>query len=110
MGAESSAGHPVRYPDTLTESRGRFTVAGTGDIAPAVRLTLSGSGTIDVILTGTFAALIAVIVVGTRFITAEYRDDMIRVTLAARRRISSLASAPRLAAPAIRPRTPASRS
>ena len=73
MGAEPDAnGHPAFAPGTFTQSGGTFTVTGTGDIAPAVRLTLSGSGTIDVILTGTFAALIAVIVVGTRFITAEY--------------------------------------
>jgi ABC-type transport system involved in multi-copper enzyme maturation permease subunit len=85
VGAESSSstGQPAFAPGTFTESGGTFTVTGTGDIAPAVRATLPGGGTIDVILTGTFAALIAVIVVGTRFITAEYQDDMIRVTLAA---------------------------
>jgi ABC-type transport system involved in multi-copper enzyme maturation permease subunit len=85
VGAESSSSNsqPVFAPGTFTDSGGTFTVTGTGDIAPAVRATLPGGGTIDVILTGTFAALIAVIVVGTRFITAEYQDDMIRVTLAA---------------------------
>jgi ABC-type transport system involved in multi-copper enzyme maturation permease subunit len=85
VGAEpsSSNGHPAFAPGTFTESGGTFTVTSTGDIAPAVRETLPGGGAIDVILTGTFAALIAVIVVGTRFITAEYRDDMIRITLAA---------------------------
>ena len=84
VGAEPDAnGHPAFAPGTFTQAGGTFTVTGTGDIAPAVRLTLSGSGTIDVILTGTFAALIAVIVVGTRFITAEYSGDLIRVTLAA---------------------------
>ncbi len=82
-GSSSSNGHPAFAPGTFTESGGTFTVTGTGDIAPAVRATLPGGGTIDVILTGTFAALIAVIVVGTRFITAEYQQDMIRVTLAA---------------------------
>jgi ABC-type transport system involved in multi-copper enzyme maturation permease subunit len=84
VGAEPDAnGHPAWDPGRFTESGGTFTVTGTGDIAPAVRLTLPGSGTIDVILTGTFAALITVIVLGTLFITAEYREDMIRVTLAA---------------------------
>ena len=84
VGAERDAnGHPAWNPGGLTESGGRFTVTGTGDIAPAVRLTLPGSGTIDAILTGTFAALITVIVLGALFITAEYREDMIRVTLAA---------------------------
>ena len=81
LGAGSSAdGHPAYDPGTFAESGGEFTVTGTGDIAPAVLL---GGGTIGVILTGAFAALIAVIVVGTRFITAEYQDGMIRVTLAA---------------------------
>ena len=83
VGAVSSGGHPAFAPGTFTESGGTFTVTGTGDIAPAVRATLPAGGTVDVILTGTLAALIAVIVVGTRFITTEYRDDMIRLTLAA---------------------------
>ena len=85
VGAESSGsnGHPAFAPGAFTESGGAFTVTGTGDIAPAVRASLHPSGTIGDILTGTFAALIAVIVVGTRFITAEYRDDLIYVTLAA---------------------------
>jgi ABC-type transport system involved in multi-copper enzyme maturation permease subunit len=85
VGAESSGpgGHPAFAPGTFTESGGTFTVTGTGDIAPAVRASLPGGGTIDVILTGTFAALITVIVIGAQFMTAEYQDDMIRVTLAA---------------------------
>ncbi len=68
---------------SFTESGGRFTVSGSGDIAPAVRLALTTGGTLGEILTGTFAALIAVIVVGTQFITAEYREGMIYATLAA---------------------------
>jgi ABC-type transport system involved in multi-copper enzyme maturation permease subunit len=84
VGAEPDAsGHPAFAPGTFTESGGTFTVTGTGDIAPAVRATLPAGGTIDVILTGTLAALIAVIVVGTLFITAEYQHEMIRLTLAA---------------------------
>jgi ABC-type transport system involved in multi-copper enzyme maturation permease subunit len=58
-------------------------VTGTGDIAPAGRESLGGAGVIGDILFGAFPALITVIVLGTRFITAEYREDMIRVTLAA---------------------------
>ena len=75
---------------SFTGSAGGFTVTGTGDIAPAVRETLPGAGTVGEILTGTFAALIAVIVVGTLFITAEYRPDLLAVTLASsprRRRV-----------------------
>ena len=79
----SSSGNPVFAPGTFTESGGTFTVTGTGDIAPAVRESLGGAGVIGDILFGAFPALILVIVVGTRFITAEYEEDLIRVTLAA---------------------------
>jgi ABC-type transport system involved in multi-copper enzyme maturation permease subunit len=82
-GSPGSGGHLAFDPGTFTESGGTFTVTGTGDIAPAVRGSLGGAGVIGDILFGAFPALITVIVVGTRFITAEYRDDMIRVTLAA---------------------------
>jgi ABC-type transport system involved in multi-copper enzyme maturation permease subunit len=68
------------------QASGRFTVTGSGDIAPIV----AGSGnsgdpgkTVTNFLVGTFAGLIAVIVVATLFITAEYRRDLIRLTLTA---------------------------
>ncbi len=64
----------------------RFTVTGSGDIAPVI----AGSGnegdpdaTLTNYLVGSFAGLIAVIVVATMFITAEYRRGLIRVTLTA---------------------------
>jgi ABC-type transport system involved in multi-copper enzyme maturation permease subunit len=64
----------------------RFTVTGSGDIAPVV----AGHGndgdpdtTLTDYLVGTFAGLIAVIVVATMFITAEYRRGLIRITLTA---------------------------
>jgi ABC-type transport system involved in multi-copper enzyme maturation permease subunit len=82
-GSPGSRGHPAFALGTFTESGGTFTVTGTGDIAPAVRESLGGAGVIGDILFGAFPALITVMVVGTLFITAEYRDDMIRVTLAA---------------------------
>jgi ABC-type transport system involved in multi-copper enzyme maturation permease subunit len=65
---------------------GTFTVTGSGDIAPVVTGPGSGSGgtgTIQEHLIGTFAGLIAVMVVAVMFITAEYRRGLIRVTLAA---------------------------
>jgi ABC-type transport system involved in multi-copper enzyme maturation permease subunit len=63
----------------LKESGGRFAVTGTGDLAPTV-----GSGrTVQQALTGTFAGLIVVIVLGAMFVTAEYRRGLIRTTLAA---------------------------
>jgi ABC-type transport system involved in multi-copper enzyme maturation permease subunit len=81
-GSPGSSGHPAFDPGTFTESGGTLTVTGTGDIAPAVRESLGRAGVIGDILFGAFPALITVIVLGTLFITAEYRDDMIRVTLA----------------------------
>jgi hypothetical protein len=85
VGRESPgfAGYPRSTSGSFTESGGDLTVTGAGDIAPAVRLALPTGGTLGDILTGTFAALLAVIVVGTLFITAEYRDDLIATTLAA---------------------------
>ncbi|MDX3224332.1 ABC transporter permease subunit [Streptomyces sp. ME19-01-6] len=85
VGAESPsfAGYPENMSGSFTESDGRFTVTGAGDIAPAVRDTLPTGGTLRELLTGTFAALIVVIVVGALFITTEYRKNLIHVTLAA---------------------------
>jgi ABC-type transport system involved in multi-copper enzyme maturation permease subunit len=65
---------------------GRFTVTGSGDIAPVAAGAGGTAGpgtTITTFLVGTFAGLIAVIVVAAMFITAEYRRGLIRVTLAA---------------------------
>jgi ABC-type transport system involved in multi-copper enzyme maturation permease subunit len=66
------------------QAAGRFTVTGSGDIAPVVPGQAGDSGTtVTQHLIGTFAGLIAVIVVATMFITAEYRRGLIRVTLTA---------------------------
>ncbi|HTX28529.1 MAG TPA: ABC transporter permease subunit [Streptosporangiaceae bacterium] len=68
------------------QSQGRFTVTGSGDIAPVVSGPSGPGGpviTIANLLIGTFAGLIALIVVATLFITAEYRRGLIRTTLAA---------------------------
>jgi ABC-type transport system involved in multi-copper enzyme maturation permease subunit len=63
---------------------GRFMVTGSGDIAPVVPGQAGDIGTtVTQHLIGTFAGLIAVIVVATMFITAEYRRGLIRVTLTA---------------------------
>ncbi|MEU7859159.1 ABC transporter permease subunit [Nonomuraea sp. NPDC049141] len=95
VGPESPSfpGYPRNTSGSFPGSDGRFTVTGSGDIAPAVRLALATGGTLGEILTGTFAALITVIVVGTRFITAEYREGMIHVTLAASPRRSRVLAA-----------------
>jgi ABC-type transport system involved in multi-copper enzyme maturation permease subunit len=61
------------------QAGGAFTVTGSGDIAPDV----TDGVPIDALLVGVFLALVAVLVVGAQFITAEYRRGLIRVTLAA---------------------------
>jgi hypothetical protein len=62
------------------EAGGTFTVSGSGDIAPA-----SGGPGADAAqtLTGTFAGLITLVVIGVMFMTAEYRRGLIRTTFAA---------------------------
>jgi ABC-type transport system involved in multi-copper enzyme maturation permease subunit len=68
--------------DGYHQSGGQFAVTGTGDIAPSVPAG-AGGGSATGALVGTFAGLIVVIVVGTSFITAEYRRGLIDVTLTA---------------------------
>ena len=63
----------------FTQAGGRLTVSGSGDIAPSA----DNVNSIKQTLAGTFAGLIAVVVIGVMFITAEYRRGMIRTTLAA---------------------------
>ena len=63
----------------FTQTGDRLTVTGSGDIAP-------DTGDLDTIkqtLVGTFAGLIAVVVIGVMFMTAEYRRGLIRTTLTA---------------------------
>jgi ABC-type transport system involved in multi-copper enzyme maturation permease subunit len=64
----------------------RFTITGSGDLAPVV-----GGGTNTNFVTGTIAdhlvavifALLVLVVIGAMFVTAEYRRGLIRVTLTA---------------------------
>jgi ABC-type transport system involved in multi-copper enzyme maturation permease subunit len=61
-----------------------FSVSGSGDIAPVVPGQISpGSRIEDAISVGSFAAVIAVAVLGALFTAAEYRRGLIRLTLAA---------------------------
>jgi ABC-type transport system involved in multi-copper enzyme maturation permease subunit len=76
------------------QAGGRLAVTGSGDIAPVV----TGQGgdvgtTITEHLVGTFAGLIAIIVVATVFITTEYRRGLIRLTLTASPRRSRVLAA-----------------
>jgi ABC-type transport system involved in multi-copper enzyme maturation permease subunit len=68
------------------QSGGQFTVTGQGDIAPIP----AGHGgpadpavTVSDYLIGTFAGLIALVVVAVLFVSAEYRRGLIRLTFAA---------------------------
>jgi ABC-type transport system involved in multi-copper enzyme maturation permease subunit len=68
------------------QSGGQFTLTGLGDIAPIP----AGHGgqadpavTVSDYLVGTFAGLIALVVVAALFVTAEYRRGLIRLTFAA---------------------------
>jgi ABC-type transport system involved in multi-copper enzyme maturation permease subunit len=70
------SGGPLGYH----RSAGGLVVSGSGDIAPVVP---SGANSVAQTQIGTFAGLIAMIVVATMFITAEYRRGLIRVTLTA---------------------------
>jgi len=65
------------------ESGGVFTVTGTGDIAPDVAGVVGLGVTPGRILAGAFAGLIAVVVIGALYITAEHRRGLIRTTLVA---------------------------
>ena len=68
------------------QAGGRFTVTGSGDIAPVPAGNdgpAATAATVGGYLLGTFAGLIALAVVATMFMTAEYRRNLIRVTLAA---------------------------
>jgi hypothetical protein len=77
----SRNGHGEGY----TERSGRFTVSGSGDIAPDI----TGPGsvlsttTIENPLVAGFLALIVLVVIAGMFMTAEYRRGLIRATLAA---------------------------
>src|SRR5215472_14655909 len=62
----------------FTQGRGRFTVSGSGDIAPA-----DSASQVEHTLGGAFAGLIAMVVIGVMFVTAEYRRGLIRTTLTA---------------------------
>ena len=73
------------FNGSYKESGGAYSVSGSGDIAPNVPDTPDGEGQSPTraIEAGTFFALIAMVIVGAVFITAEYRRGLIRTTLTA---------------------------
>jgi ABC-type transport system involved in multi-copper enzyme maturation permease subunit len=64
------------------QARDSIVVTGSGDIAPAVA-SAGGDTASDSLLFGLVVALIVLIVIGTMFITSEYRRSLIRTTFAA---------------------------
>ena len=70
-------------PGGYHQAGGTFTVTGSGDIAPDAPGGAGPGRTLDHTLVGALAGLIAVVVVATMFITAEYRRGLIRTTFAA---------------------------
>jgi ABC-type transport system involved in multi-copper enzyme maturation permease subunit len=82
IGGGPRAAYPVQGGG-YHRADGLFTVTGSGDIAPDVPGGAGPGQTLDHTLVGAFAGLIAVVVVGTMFITAEYRRHLIRTTFAA---------------------------
>ncbi|WP_274564199.1 ABC transporter permease subunit [Streptomyces spiramyceticus] len=82
--AGTSGSYTQTTKGEYTKSGTSYTLTGAGDIAPVVGGPAMGPGnTIENFLVGAFAGLIVVIVVGTGFITVEYRRGLIAVTLAA---------------------------
>jgi hypothetical protein len=81
IGAVSNA--PADLRGGYQQAGGTFAVTGSGDIAPASPGAAGIGTTVAQSLAGTFAALIAVTVVGAVFITTEYRSGLVRVTLTA---------------------------
>ncbi len=78
----------VGLPGTFTQSAGTISLSGSGDIAPA-----QPGNSLWNALVGSFAGLIALIVVGAVFITTEYRRGLIRISLAASPRRGRLLAA-----------------
>jgi ABC-type transport system involved in multi-copper enzyme maturation permease subunit len=80
----TAAGPGQSFGSFRQQPGGAITVTGSGDIAPDTAAGGDRGGrSISRTLVGTFAGLIAMIVIGAMFFTAEYRRGLIRVTLTA---------------------------
>jgi hypothetical protein len=82
VGSSPRVAYPVQRGG-YHQAGGRFTVTGSGDIAPAVNGGAGDGQSVQAGLAGAFFGLIAVVVVAAMFITAEYRRGLIRTTFAA---------------------------
>ena len=91
-GPGSGSAKPGSHPGAVATGSDAFLVTGSGDIAPAK----AGEGTgktVEAALAGTFAGLIAVVVVAALTMTSEYRRGLIRTSLAASPRRGRLLAA-----------------
>jgi ABC-type transport system involved in multi-copper enzyme maturation permease subunit len=94
VGRPGGSGAPPGDAQGFREAGGRLTVTGSGDMVPLVPGGGAGAvTTIEAHLFGSFFALIVLVVIGAMFITAEYRQGLIRTTLAAIPRRGSLLAA-----------------
>jgi ABC-type transport system involved in multi-copper enzyme maturation permease subunit len=85
--------YPILGAGSAQRAGTSVTIAGSGDIAPAVATLAGGNTDSDTLLFGIVVALIVVIVIATGFITGEYRRGLIRTTLTATPRRSSVLAA-----------------
>jgi ABC-type transport system involved in multi-copper enzyme maturation permease subunit len=85
VGNQGAFGPQSGQLEGFQRAGGRFTVTGSGDIAPQVPGGGGGgpNSTIEDHLMGAFAGLIVLVVIGAMFMTTEYRRGLIRTTLAA---------------------------
>jgi ABC-type transport system involved in multi-copper enzyme maturation permease subunit len=82
VGTSSHDFYPTLGVGTYRRSGASLVISGSGDIAPAVGLA-GGDTASNSLLFGLIVGLIAMIVVATMFITAEYRRGLIRTTFTA---------------------------
>ena len=75
------SGKPVE--GHFATSAGTYTLVGNGDIAPDVSGSNTPGGSVGRTLTGAFATLTVLVVLGVLFITTEYRRGLIRTSFAA---------------------------
>jgi ABC-type transport system involved in multi-copper enzyme maturation permease subunit len=94
-------GDPLQARLGFHRARSTFTVAGSGDIAPAVKGASDAGQPVERTLIGAFAGLIVLFVLATLFITSEYKRGLIRTTLAANPRRGQVLAAKALVIAAV---------
>jgi ABC-type transport system involved in multi-copper enzyme maturation permease subunit len=83
IGTSAKDYYPTLGTGSYHRSGNTFVLSGSGDIALAVNPLAGGNTASDSLWFGLLVALIVLIVVGTMFITVEYRRGLIRTTFTA---------------------------